>query len=82
MLILYNDQISFSQLWLPTSSFSHQEPDDYMEWLQDVQATLIHGGWWKYVCPLPDFPTTDPNYIPYPDPLHAQVDAPICCWRA
>ena len=44
MLILYNDQISFSQLWLPTSSFSHQEPDDYMEWLQDVQATLIHGG--------------------------------------
>jgi len=41
--------------------------------LQDVQATSIHGGWWKYVCPLPDFPTTDPNYIPYPDHLHAQV---------
>ena len=48
-----------------------------MEWSQDVQATLIHSGWWKYVCLPPDFPTTDPNYIPFPDPLHDQITAPV-----
>jgi hypothetical protein len=38
---------------------------------------LIHGGWWKYVCLLPNFPTTDPDYIPIPDPLHDQITAPV-----
>ena len=47
-----------------------------MEWSQDIQVTLIkvtliNGGWWKYVCLPPDFPTSDPNYIPCPDPLLA-----------
>ena len=45
------------------------EPDDYVEWSQDVQSTLISGGWWKFVCSQPEFPTSDPDYIPYPDPL-------------
>jgi hypothetical protein len=48
-----------------------EEIKDYTEWSQDVQATLINGGWWKYVCPPPDFPMSDPDYIPCPDPLLA-----------
>jgi hypothetical protein len=54
-----------------------EEPDDYTEWSQDVQATLMHGGWWKYICPPPDFPTTDPDYIPFPNPLHDQITVPV-----
>ena len=51
------------------------EPGDYVDWSQDVQATLIDGGWWKYVCSAPLFPTTDPDYLPCYDPLDEDSDA-------
>jgi hypothetical protein len=58
------------------SNVSHikklNKPDDYVKWLQD-QFTYISGSWCKFVCSQPEF-STDPDYIPYPDPL---LSAPV-----
>jgi len=59
IIIIMTETTTNSHVSVSLPNISHikklEEIEDYTEWSQDVQATLINGGWWKYVCPPPDF---------------------------